>query len=163
VDYPSYEEELAIAETTTRPVTEVVEPVLERAEILGLQELVRRVPAAQHVLRYALELVRRTRAHEDGAPEFVKRMVTWGAGPRAVQFLVLGGKARAILRGGDHASTEDVKAIAHPVLRHRVITNYSAEAEGFTTDRITDELLASIDPQHSELSDDERIRRVLTS
>jgi MoxR-like ATPase len=90
-------------------------------------------------------------------------MVSWGAGPRAVQALLLGGKARAVLKGRTHVSAEDIRALAHPVLRHRIVTNFSAEAEGFTTDRIVDELLSSLDPTHTHLDDDERINKVLSA
>jgi len=161
VRYPSYEEEFAIAERTTGLLDTQVEPVLSGDEILRLQGIVRRVPAAPHVIRHALDLVRRTRPSEETAPPIVRQMVAWGAGPRAVQFLVLGGKARAVLRGRYHVSTEDVRALAHPVLRHRVITSFSAEAEGFTSERLIDALLEQTPPNESPLSRDERVHKVL--
>ena len=163
VRYPSYDEEYAIAERTTTGLEPQAEPVLGGEEILTLQALVRRVPAAPHVIRHALDLARRTRPGEDGTPDVLKRMVAWGAGPRAVQFMVLGAKARAVLRGHYHASIEDVRAVAHPVLRHRIITNFSAEAEGFTPDRLIDELLRQTPPNESALSRDGRVNQLLAS
>ncbi len=163
VGYPSQEEEYQIAEKTTGEFDPSVAKVLTGREILELQRIVRRVPAAPHVIGYAVEFVRKTRPNEPTAPDFVKRMVSWGAGPRAVQFLILGGKARAILKGNCHVATDDIRAIAHTVMRHRVITNFSAEAEGFTSDRITDQLLATTPPSESALSKDERLQKVLSS
>src|SRR5205085_12310947 len=103
-----------------------VEPVLSGEEIIALQRAVRRVPAAPAVVKYALDLVHATRPDDPAAMEVMKRMVSWGAGPRAVQFLILGGKARAILHGNYHVSTDDIRAVAHAVLRHRIITTFSA-------------------------------------
>ncbi len=144
IDYPSLDEEYEIAERTTGDQTVSVSAALSGEDILSLQRLVRRVPIAPHVLRTALALVRRSRPQEPEAPESIRRMVRWGAGPRAVQFLVLAGKARAILCGNSHVSTQDIRAVAHPVLRHRLVTNFSAEAEGFGPDRLVDELLNSV-------------------
>jgi MoxR-like ATPase len=165
VDYPGYDEEYAIAERTTSGARPELRPVLEHDEILFLQEVVRRVPAAPSVLHFALELVRRTRPSkaERGAPaggipggvpaaapgalDAIERMVTFGAGPRAVQFLLLGGKARAVMHGRKYVALEDIRALSHPVLRHRIVTNYTAEAEGFDADRLIDLVLASL-PAH---------------
>ena len=144
VKYPSYDEEYTIAETTTAQFDPHVESVLSAERILQLQDLVRRVPIAPHVIHYALRLVRATRVHEDEAPQFVKDMVSWGAGPRGVQNLLLGGKARAVLDGRYFVTTDDIKSVAHPVLRHRVITNYSAESEGITPDDVVDKLLETV-------------------
>ena len=144
VRYPSYEEEYRIAETTTANFNPVVTPVLSGDDINRLQEIVRRVPVAQHVINYALNLVRATRVHEGEAPEFVKEWVSWGAGPRGVQYLLLGGKARAAIDGRTFVTTDDIKAVAHPVLRHRVITNFAAESEGINSDKVVDKLLATI-------------------
>ncbi|RMF78933.1 MAG: MoxR family ATPase [Planctomycetota bacterium] len=167
VDYPSYDEEYEIAERTTGAENPAIGEVLQRDEILRLQELVRRVPAAPSVIRYTLDLVRLTRPYggeragmpidlstggletrrpelkRDAAPslDLVNRLVLFGAGPRAVQFMLLGAKARAILKGRAHVATEDVRAMAHPVLRHRIITSYAAEAEGYNADRIIDHIL----------------------
>src|SRR5690606_32266956 len=115
--------------------------VLKAEEILRLQEIVRRVPISDHVTRYAMRLTRATRLRTNEAPDFVKEWLSWGAGPRACQYLILGGKARALLHGRHYVSTEDIDKVAHPVLRHRLITNFNAEAEGITTDKIIDRLL----------------------
>ncbi|GMU23650.1 MAG: ATPase AAA [Phycisphaerae bacterium] len=164
VGYPSYEEELRIAELTGADIAaarESIPAIFGAGEVLSLQDTVRRVPAAPHVVRHALDLVRRTRPHEEGAGELIKRMVNWGAGPRAVQFVVQAAKARAILRGRHHVSVEDVRAVIHPVLRHRIVPNFSAEAEGYTTDRIIDELLATTPANESTLTQDARLQKVL--
>jgi MoxR-like ATPase len=151
VRYPSYDEEYKIAETTTSNVKPEVAEVLTAEEILRLQEMVRRVPVAPHVIHYALRLVRGTRVHEpDGVPEFVKEWVSWGAGPRGVQYLLLGGKARAIMDGRFYVTTDDVKAVAHPVLRHRVITNFAAESAGLTPDKVIDRLIEEIPDRHPD-------------
>ncbi|MGH7162052.1 MAG: AAA family ATPase [Planctomycetota bacterium] len=150
VDYPSHEEELEIMKLTTTTATPQVATVLGGKEILELQETVRRVPVADPVLQYAVRLVRATRLDAPEAPAFVKEWLSWGAGPRATQFLILGGKARALLEGRFYVSHEDIRAVAHPVLRHRLITNYSAEAEGITSDRIVDRLLETIRPHESD-------------
>ncbi|HPD29562.1 MAG TPA: AAA family ATPase [Phycisphaerae bacterium] len=166
VGYPSYEEELRIAELTLGDVAAAVEsiqPALGAEEVLDLQKTVQRVPAARRVVAHALDLVRASRPDEPSAPEVVRRMIRWGAGPRAVQFMVAAAKARAILHGQYHVSAEDIRAVAHPVLRHRIVTSYAAEAEGYTTDRIIDELLKRIDPNQSPITQDARLRKVLES
>ena len=117
-----------------------------------MQAIVRRVPVAPHVINYALKLVRATRVHEDEAPEFIKEMVSWGAGPRGVQYLILGGKARAALDGRTFVTTDDIKAVAHPVLRHRVLTNFAAESEGITSDKVIDKLIETTDEQQSDVA-----------
>ena len=144
VRYPSFEEEYRIAETTTAIFSLEVDEVLTSDEILRLQEIVRRVPVPRHVIEYALHLVRATRVGEDGVPDFVNEWVTWGAGPRACQYLLLGGKARAALEGRTFVTTNDIRAVAHPVLRHRIITNFQAESEGVTTETIVDRLIETI-------------------
>lgn len=149
VKYPSYEEEFRIAETTTTDIDVNVEQVLTGEEILQLQQLVRRVPVPSHVIHFALRLVRATRILEDDCPEFVKESISWGAGPRGVQNLLLGAKARAVLEGRTYVNTDDVKAVARPVLRHRVITNFSAESSGITSDDVIDRLLEEI-PDRSD-------------
>jgi len=136
VDYPDEEEELEIVKRTTADVTAEVTPTLAAEEIQELQRIVRRVPVADHVARYALSLARLTRPRQGQAPEFITEYVSWGAGPRASQYLVLGAKARAVLHGRYYASTEDVDAVAYPVLRHRILTNFNAEAEGIKPDDI---------------------------
>lgn len=162
IGYPSYDEELEIATRTTTESDAKVETVLNASEILELQKLVRRVPAAPPVVRYALDLVRRTRPADPTAPEFVRRHVAWGAGPRAVQFLILGAKARAVLRGNYHVSTDDIRALAAPVLRHRVITNFAAQAEGYGSDRLTRDLLDQTDPHAGVLLQDDRVSRAVS-
>jgi MoxR-like ATPase len=144
VKYPSYDEEYKIAETTTAQITAQLSNVLTGEEIMQLQQMVRRVPVAPHVIHYALRLVRATRVHEGDAPGFVKELVAWGAGPRGMQYLLLGGKARAMLNGRFYVSTDDVKAVAHPVLRHRVITNFNAESSGVSSDKVIDKLLLEV-------------------
>ncbi|MHC4957070.1 MAG: AAA family ATPase [Planctomycetota bacterium] len=144
VDYPSQDEELDIMKLTTSTATPELTTVLNADEILELQETVRRVPIADPVLQYAVRLVRATRVDGDDAPAFVKESLSWGAGPRASQNLILGGKARALLEGRFHVTADDIRAVAHPVLRHRLITNYSAEAEGVTSDKLIDRLLEAV-------------------
>jgi MoxR-like ATPase len=143
VDYPGADEEERIVATTTSAYEARLERVLGAADILELQKLIRRVPVADHVVRYAVRLARATRGRE-GSPEFVRQWVSWGAGPRASQYLVLGAKTRAVLHGRYAPGIEDVKAIAPAVLRHRIVTNFTAEAEGVKPDRIIDDLLASV-------------------
>jgi MoxR-like ATPase len=143
VDYPSQAEEETIVSTTTSAYRPELQSVLGAADILALQQLVRRVPVADHVVRYAVTLARATRGRE-GAPDFVKQWVSWGAGPRASQYLVLGAKTRAVLRGRFAPGVEDVQAVAASVLRHRIVTNFTAEAEGVKPDRIIADLLAAI-------------------
>ena len=141
VDYPAEDEEMEIMRRTTSATKSEPVAVLSGEEILRLQDLVRRVPISEHVTRYAMRLTRATRLRTPEAPDFVKEWLAWGAGPRACQYLILGGKARALLHGRHHVSTEDIDKVAHPVLRHRLITNFNAEAEGITTDKIVDRLL----------------------
>ena len=140
VGYPSAEEEMQIVRMTTSGAQHTVEKVLSPQQIRTLQELVLRVPAADHVIRYAVDLVRRTRP-DAASGKHVKDHVSWGAGPRASQALILAAKARAALRGRPAASVDDVRALAEPVLRHRVITNFHAEAEGVDSRRVIAELL----------------------
>ncbi|MEE2713452.1 MAG: MoxR family ATPase, partial [Planctomycetota bacterium] len=144
VDYPSADEELKIIQETTSAKETKLDQVLSGDDILALQDLVRKVPVADHIVNYALEFSRRTRVTEEESPDFVKQWVAWGSGPRASQYLILGAKARAILNGRTFVSGEDIRAVAHPVLRHRIICNFSAEAEGITSDTIVDKLIESI-------------------
>jgi len=145
VDYPDEEEELRIMQLTTAEHEAVLEPVLTGAEILELQNLVRKVPVAEPIIKYAMRLTRMTRASTEDAPDYVKEWVSWGAGPRATQYLILGGKARAVLKGRFFVNTEDIRAVAHPVLRHRIVTTFSAEAEGVTPDGIVDKLIEDVE------------------
>jgi MoxR-like ATPase len=146
VNYPSAEEEVEIVRSTTTGTRRPLARMLSPEEITGLQELVLRVPAADHVMRHAVELVRLTRPREPGAPDFVRELVEWGAGPRASQFLVLAAKARAILDGRTAASVEDVRALAQPVLVHRVLTNFRAESDGVRSEEIVARLLEKVRP-----------------
>ena len=161
VDYPEESEEFDIIRLTTTTMEAKVSQLMEGEDILRLQEIVRKVPVADHVIRYAMRLSRSTRPHKPEAKDFVKDWVTWGAGPRATQYLILGGKARAVLSGRYYVSCEDVESVAHPVLRHRIITNFNAEAEGVTPDALVDRLLASIPKEESQALRDERIPEVL--
>ncbi len=146
VGYPSAEEEVEIVRTTTAAGRAPLRRVLTPSEIRRLQELVLRVPVADHVVRHAVELARLTRPGEPGAPDFVREHVAWGAGPRAGQYLVLGAKSRAILDGRLVASVEDVRAIARHVLVHRVLTSFRAESEGVTSAAVVDRILEAVRP-----------------
>jgi MoxR-like ATPase len=136
VDYPSEDEELQIVRRTTADVEAKLSATLGADEILALQHIVRKVPVADHVARYAVKFARLTRPDRPEAPEFVHDYVSWGAGPRASQYLVLGAKARAVLHGRYFATCEDIRTVAHPVMRHRIMTNFNAEAEGVKPDDI---------------------------
>ncbi|MFL5322125.1 MAG: AAA family ATPase [Myxococcaceae bacterium] len=144
VGYPTAEEEVQIVKSTTAGSMPKLDRVLSAEKILQLQDLVRRVPVPDHVVRYAVELVRHTRPKEPGVPEFISKSVSWGAGPRASQYLVIAAKARAILQGRFAASMDDVKALARPVLRHRVLPNFHAESEGVTSVKLIDQLINSV-------------------
>jgi MoxR-like ATPase len=144
VGYPSRAEELDVMKRTTSTERPTLEPILNAAQILQLQEVVRQVVVAEHVFAYAADLVRATRPRESGVPKFVQELVAWGAGPRASQYLILGGKARAILHGRLHVTTEDIRAVAYPVLRHRLVTTFHADAEGVTTDHVIKRLIDAI-------------------
>lgn len=143
VNYPSEAEEFDIVRLTTAPRKVELVHVLSAEDVLTLQELVRKVPVADHVIKYALKLVRQTRLGQADTPKFVKDYVSWGAGPRASQYLVLAGKARALLAGRYHVTTEDIRAVAYPTLRHRVLTNFNAEAEGVKADDVIRMLIES--------------------
>ncbi len=141
VDYPTEDEEVEIMKRTTVPQTVQLEPVLSGEEILSLQDIVRRVPVADEIIRYVLRLTRATRVTKDEAPQYMKDWLAWGAGPRASQYLILGAKARAVLYGRHHVAAEDVQAVASPVLRHRILTNFSAEGDGITPEKIIARLI----------------------
>ncbi len=163
VKYPSFDEEFEIARRTTALQEDHIVPVLQGEEILEIQKLVRQVPITDHVIRYALCLVRQTRVGQPGCPEFVSEQISWGAGPRAVQFLILGGKARALLHGRTHVSTEDIQALAHPVLRHRLVINFAAESEGITPDDVVTRLLEVTPDKEDELTQDARFQEIFAS
>jgi MoxR-like ATPase len=141
VQYPNAAEELRILKQTTGGLEPELKTALTGGQILALQEVVRKVPVAEHVFVFARDLVRATRPNEPGAPKFVREYLSWGAGPRAGQFLILGAKARAILQGRFHVSTDDIKAVARPVLRHRIVTTFHADSENMTPDDIIAMLL----------------------
>ncbi len=143
IDYPTEMEELEIVKRTTADVRTEISPLLSGDEILQLSQVVRRVPVADPVAQYAIRLVRMTRRGND-IPSQMEPYIQWGAGPRASQFLVLGAKARAILHGREFATTDDVKAVALPVLRHRIRTSFNADAEGITTDHVVQQLLDNV-------------------
>lgn len=145
IEYPSEEQELKIVQRTTAIEDAQINPVITGEEVLRIQSLVRQVPVADHIVRYALRLTRATRIREASEkPEVVKNYVSWGAGPRASQYLVLAAKAKAILSGSTHVMPEHIRAAALPVMRHRVLTNFNAEADGITTDDIIKSLLKEI-------------------
>lgn len=144
VEYPSAEEELAIISLTTQTEEPTLERVFSGEDILALQELVRRIPCADHVMRYAMRLARCTRPQSGEAPKFIRDYVSWGAGPRASQYLVIAAKARAVLNGRTMVTTEDVQAVAHPVLRHRLVLNFNAEADAISTGGLIDKLISDV-------------------
>jgi MoxR-like ATPase len=144
VGYPSRAEELAIMQRTTSTHRQELAPLFDGAAILKLQDVVRQVVVADHVFAYAVDIVRATRPKEPESPKFIPELLAWGAGPRASQYLILGGKARAILHGRLHVTTEDIREVAHPVLRHRLVTTFNADADGVSTDMVITRLLQTI-------------------
>jgi len=149
IDYPTRDEEREIVKTTTYDTQEDLQPVLRGSDILAIQKIVRRVPVSDHVVDYAVNLARATRPKDPTAPQFVKDWLSWGAGPRACQYLILGAKAKAIINGRYNVSCNDVRTLAIPVMRHRIFTNFNADAEGVTTEDIINELLRVV-PEPSE-------------
>jgi MoxR-like ATPase len=141
VDYPSFVEEMAIVKTTTSDSSSTINSVLSGQDIIEYQDLIRRIPVADNVLEYAVKLVGSTRVNSDNATEITKKYITWGAGPRASQYLIIGAKCHAAMMGRYSPDIDDVKAVAKPILRHRLVKNYKAEAEGFSMDRIIETLL----------------------
>ena len=141
VDYPSREEERQIVEQTTSTFESELEAVIDGKTIMQCQETVRRVPVPEHVYDFVLDLVRMARPNEESAPKWVKDLIEWGPGPRACQQLILGSKVRALLHGRYHATVDDVEALAHPVLRHRIVPTFNAEAEGIDVEFLIDRLL----------------------
>ena len=144
VDYPSEDEELDIVKRTTADHSPNVTPTLDAETIITLMQVVRRIPIADHIARYALRLARSTRPGAEGTPTFASEYIMWGAGPRASQYLVLGAKARAVLQGRQHVSLEDIRAVARPVLRHRIKTTFNADAEGITPDSLVGQLIKHV-------------------
>ncbi|WP_162661530.1 AAA family ATPase [Tuwongella immobilis] len=160
VRYPSFSEEFEIARRTTSTQVDEITPVLTGEQIMELQQIVRRVPVSDHVIQYTLALVRQTRITEPGVPKFAQEWLSWGAGPRAVQNLILASKARALLYGRGHVQTEDIKVLAYPVLRHRILTNFAATSEGITTDKVIQKLLEETPDKEGELQKHERLKKI---
>jgi MoxR-like ATPase len=144
VHYPSRDEEFEVLRRTTGAAAEAVGRVISGPEILRLQELVRRVPVGDHVFHFVLDVIRMTRPNEPGASDFVRHWLSWGAGPRAGQFMILAGKARALMQGRLFVTIEDVEAVAAPALRHRLVPNFNAEAEGITVEQIIEKVLTLV-------------------
>jgi MoxR-like ATPase len=163
VRYPSFDEEFEIARRTTGVPAEEARPVLSAADIVALQRNVREVPVSDHLVRYALALVRQTRAGERGVPDFVSDQLVWGAGPRAVQFLIVGAKARALLQGRSHVTADDIRTLAPPVLRHRIVVGFAAESEGVTPDAVIERILSSTPSHEDELARDPRFQTIFAS
>ncbi|MGV3632353.1 MAG: AAA family ATPase [Bacteroidota bacterium] len=141
VDYPAYNEELAIVKATTSDTEIKLNQIISGEQILKYQELIRKIPVADNVLEYAVKLVAKTRHANETAPQLTKDFISWGAGPRASQYLIIGAKCHAAIRGKYSPDIDDVKAVAKPILRHRIVRNYRAEAEGYSMDRIIEELM----------------------
>jgi len=163
VRYPSFDEEFEVARRTTALAEENITPVLTGEEIAALQKMVREVPIADELIRYALAIVRQTRVDQPGVPDFVRDSVAWGAGPRAVQFLILGAKARALLDGRTHVSQRDIQALVKPVLRHRLVLGFTAESEGVTADSVIDQILEATPTNQDELTSDARFQAIFAS
>ncbi len=163
VTYPSFDEEFEVARRTTTSMTDAIMPVVAPEEIIALQKLVREVPVSDHVIRYTLSLVRQTRVREKGVPEYISEQLAWGAGPRAVQFLIIGAKARALMNRRSHVTVADIQALAKPVLRHRIVVNFAAESDGINSDTVIDQLLTTTPTQEDELANDARFQAIFAS
>jgi len=163
VDYPNFEEEFEVARRTTGIIQEKVESIISGAEIIHLQNFVRSIEVSENVIRYALAIVRQTRVSQPGVPDFVKEQVGWGAGPRAVQFLIVGAKARAALLGRSHVDPQDIQFLAKPVLRHRINVNFAAESDGLRSDDIIDRILENTPTEQDELLRDARFQKIFAS
>tara|TARA_Y100000589_G_scaffold285713_1_gene285389 strand:+ start:328 stop:1332 length:1005 start_codon:yes stop_codon:yes gene_type:complete len=146
IDYLPEDQEVAVVQQTTAGGSETIEPLFNAEDVQRFNDLVRKVPAAEDLVRYAVQLAAASRPSQDNTPDFVNEWVSWGAGLRAAQFLVLGAKARTLLQGRSHVTAEDIQSVAAPVLRHRVLVNYRAEAEGMTTQKIIEQLLDQVKP-----------------
>jgi MoxR-like ATPase len=144
IDYLPEDDEVEVVQRTTGGPGEPVEALFSGDDLIKAHEVVRRVPIAEDVVRYAVRLASATRPGREGAPDFINEWVNWGAGTRAGQFLVLGGKTRALLDGRAHVTFDDIRALAGPVFRHRILVNYRAEAEGITVDHVIDKLLETV-------------------
>ena len=161
VNYPSKEEEFAVMKLTTSEEEIDVNSVISKEDVLKLQGIVRKVPIADSLINYVLDLCRKTRLGESDAPDYIKRWLSWGAGPRASQYIILGAKARALLKGRFYVAVEDIVAVSKPVLRPRIITNFNAEADGVSTDDIVDRLIGDTPALKDSLSGDKGISKVL--
>jgi MoxR-like ATPase len=163
VRYPNFSEEFEVARRTTAAFSDGVAAVIQPEEILTLQHMVREVPVSDHVIRYTLSLVRQTRVGEQGVPDFISDQLAWGAGPRAVQYLILGAKARALIHRRTHVTVEDIQTLARPVLRHRIVVNFAAESDGVTPDDIIERLLDTTPAREDELANDARFKAIFAS
>jgi MoxR-like ATPase len=144
IDYLPFEDELQVVLDTTSKRPEPIEPLFSGEDILKFHEMVRRMPIAREVAGYAVKLVDASRPGREGAPDFINQWVSWGAGLRAAQMLVLGAKARALISGQSHVSNDDIRALVHPVMRHRIVLSYKAEAEGVSMDQCISRLIAEV-------------------
>ena len=144
INYPTNEEEIAIVRQTTKPVKDRLSPIMTKSEINSYQSLVRRVPVADNVVEYAVKLVSATRPNSENTPNFINESISWGAGPRASQFLILGSKAKAILEGRPTPNIDDINSLAIPILRHRVLTNFNAETQGLKVEDLISQLLEKL-------------------
>jgi MoxR-like ATPase len=144
VDYPKREEELEVLKRTTGVASPRMKKIIDAKRIVELQEIVRRVPVGDHVYNFALDIIRATRPGEPGAGDFVRHWLSWGAGPRAGQYMIVAAKARALMYGRLYATIEDVESVAPAVLRHRIVPNFNAEAEGVTVDQIIEKIITLI-------------------
>lgn len=163
VKYPSFEEERQIARQTTSNMKVELQGVLTAEQVTEIQTTVRQVPVSDHVINYTLALVRQTRVGEPGTPTWINQWLGWGAGPRAVQNLLLGAKARALLAGRTTVSTDDIQKLAAPVLRHRIVPNFTAESEGITSDKVIERLILETPARESELSSDPRFGKIFAA
>ena len=163
VTYPTIEDEIEIARRTTGVQTSEVEPVLAPEEILEIQHMVRLVPISEHLIHYAVALIRSTRIGEPEADPYAIENLAWGAGPRAVQYLIMGAKARSLMMGRPHVALEDIQALATPVLRHRLLVNYTAESEGISPDDVITRLIEALPAREDQLSGDPRFQKVFAS
>jgi MoxR-like ATPase len=144
IDYLPENDEVAVVTRTTTRHPDPIEALFHGEDVLRFHDVVRRVPIAEDVVRYAVRIAAASRPHEQGAPAFINDWVSWGAGLRAAQYMVLGAKAKALLRGASHVAVEDIRALAHPALRHRILINYRAEVEGVSVGKVIDRLLETV-------------------
>lgn len=160
VQYPDFNEEFEVARRTTTTEVAKLEPVLSAEEIVSLQRLVREVPISDHAIRYTLAMVRATRPNEPDAFSWVNDQVAWGAGPRAVQFLILGAKAKALINGRTHVTTDDLALLAKPVLRHRIVLSFSAQSDGLEPDNVIDRIVSDTPAKEDDLMRDPRFAKM---